>query len=55
MLSFPAVASSHPNTHYVDLRNTLPNHAQWHNELHPSKDGFKLVTDKIVKTIQSVV
>ncbi len=26
--------------YYVDFRNTLPNHLDWANVLHPVKDGF---------------
>ena len=50
-----SVASSRPNTYYVNLRNILPKHAQWHNELHPREAGFKLVTDEIVSKIKTVL
>ena len=50
-----SVVSAHPNTHYVNLRETLTTQAQWHNELHPRKAGFKLVTDEIEAKIRAVV
>lgn len=49
-----SIAHAHPNTHFVDLRNTLAD-KQWDNELHPSKTGFKLVTEKIEATIRTVI
>ena len=50
-----SVVTAHPNTHYVNLRNTLKQHAQWHNELHPRSNGFTLVTQKIEAKIRAVV
>jgi hypothetical protein len=37
-----SLESSHPNVTFVNGQGTLAPHASsWHNELHPSKDGFK--------------
>lgn len=35
-----------PGVHYVDNRNVLDNPKLWHDELHPTDKGFKLVADK---------
>ena len=50
-----SVVSAHPHTHYVNLRNTLKQHAQWHNELHPRSNGFLLVAQKIEAKIRAIV
>ncbi|HBJ85933.1 MAG TPA: hypothetical protein DDZ88_19105 [Verrucomicrobiales bacterium] len=33
--------------HYMNLRDTLPSHADWANELHPKQDGFRKLAAKI--------
>ena len=50
-----SVVGSHPNTHYVNLRNTLSTQAQWHNELHPREPGFYAVAKRIEAKIRTVV
>lgn len=46
---------------YLDLRGTLSNSLQnekykesWGNELHPSKDGFQIVTNKFAELISTL-
>ncbi len=55
--------SNHPRfssfTHFINLRNTLsfdPHQYQswWADELHPNKEGFKLIADKFYQTISSL-
>ena len=37
-----SLESSHPNVTFVNTQGTLaPHTSSWHNELHPSKDGFQ--------------
>jgi hypothetical protein len=48
------VADRNPQTHFVDLRDTLPGN-DWANELHPTADGFLRVTRKIEAKIRQVV
>jgi hypothetical protein len=46
-----ALSEQHPDDFiYVDLRTTLT-HAQWENEIHPTREGFRQVADKMVKAI----
>lgn len=44
--------------HYVDLRNTLRTDTQyqewWANELHPTKKGFRVVTDKFAAVLAAL-
>jgi len=46
------------HVHYVDLRGTLVNgngyKKYWDNELHPSKMGFHLVTEKFAKVVDAL-
>ncbi len=42
------LASDHAGVvHYVDFRGTLPDHGDWANELHPTRDGFSRLADKL--------
>ncbi|WP_367870835.1 SGNH/GDSL hydrolase family protein [Luteolibacter sp. Populi] len=45
------VAAAHPDVHYIDLRKTLRNGANykddWANELHPTSSGFQQLARKI--------
>jgi hypothetical protein len=44
-----------PRITIVDSQGTLtPVKASWHNELHPSSDGFDLVADKFHKAVKTV-
>lgn|SRR5262245_13324373 len=49
-----AVVARDSHAYYVDLRGTLSD-SQWANELHPTKTGFRLVTNEIERTIRTVV
>ncbi|RYD34391.1 MAG: hypothetical protein EOP86_11085, partial [Verrucomicrobiaceae bacterium] len=40
------LARSYPNVHVIDLRGTLTNISDWHDELHPTRDGFRKVAGK---------
>ncbi len=46
------------HVHYVDLRRTLANDAQykryWANELHPTKAGFRLVAGKFAAVLDTL-
>jgi hypothetical protein len=37
------IKSSYPNIHIVDVRGTLPSRSDWHDELHPTGEGFRKV------------
>lgn len=43
------------NVHYVDLRNTLKNQSEWANELHPKRDGFRKLAEKINLALHTVL
>ena len=45
------IKSSYPNVHVVDVRGTLPARSDWHDELHPSSQGFK----KVAKLFNQVI
>jgi hypothetical protein len=45
------IKSSYPNVHVVDVRGTLPERSDWHDELHPSSQGFK----KVAKLFHQVI
>lgn len=48
-----ALKSAHPKVTFVNTQGTLPPTVKsWHNELHPDKDGFKLITGKIEQTVR---
>ena len=47
--------ASHPGVHYVNLRGTLPNEDEWANELHPKKEGFGKLADKINLALHTVL
>ena len=53
-----SVAGLFGHVHYVDLRRTLANDAQykryWANELHPTKAGFKLVAAKFAAVLDAL-
>jgi hypothetical protein len=48
------VAKTDAHAHYVDLRGTLTD-GQWDNELHPTRTGFRAVTEIIQDRIRRVV
>jgi len=41
--------------HYVDLRGTLPDRDEWANELHPKKEGFGKLADKINLALHTIL
>lgn len=41
--------------HYVDLRGTLQTRDEWANELHPKKEGFGKLADKINLALHTVL
>jgi lysophospholipase L1-like esterase len=41
--------------HYVDLRGTLSTRDEWANELHPKKEGFGKLADKINLALHTVL
>jgi lysophospholipase L1-like esterase len=53
-----SVAAVFAHVHYVDLRHTLTNDAQykrhWANELHPTKAGFKLVAAEFAAVLDAL-
>lgn len=49
------LASSYPNLKVVNVRGALPNRGDWHDELHPSKDGFKKVASLFHAEIRKVL
>jgi lysophospholipase L1-like esterase len=55
MLASVAALPGFEHTVYVDLRGTLTTGAGykklWENELHPSRKGFQLVTEKVARAI----
>jgi hypothetical protein len=56
MIASVAGLAEFPHVRYVDLRNTLSHDLatykdSWANELHPTKSGFELVTDRIASAL----
>lgn len=45
----------YPNLHVVNVRNTLPNRTDWHDELHPTREGFRKVAALFHTEIQSTL
>lgn len=41
--------------HYVDLRGTLKSHDEWANELHPKREGFGKLADRINLALHAVL
>lgn len=41
--------------HYVDLRGTLQTKDEWANELHPKREGFGKLADKINLALHTVL
>jgi hypothetical protein len=57
MLERLSAASTFGHVHYLNLRGTLgadPYRDYWENELHPTKRGFRLVTQRFVELIAKV-
>jgi hypothetical protein len=58
MLEEVASLTRFSHVHYIDLRNTLSNGADyqdlWENELHPSKVGFERVTKRFADIINTL-
>mgnify|MGYP003384616283 CR=1 FL=1 len=40
---------------FIDLRGTLPVPSDWANELHPTADGFKRLSDKVEHALSAVL
>lgn len=50
------LAADHPDDFvYIDLRGTLAPVDDWENEIHPTRDGFRKVTDEIWDAINGPV
>ena len=49
------LSQSYPNVHVIDLRGTLPNIGDWHDELHPTRDGFRKVAGKFHEHLTEVL
>lgn len=49
------IKGSYPNVSIVDVRGTLLTRHDWHDELHPSRDGFKKVAAKFHQVITSAI
>jgi hypothetical protein len=58
MLEEVASLTRFSHVHYIDLRNTLSNGANyqdlWENEFHPNKAGFELVTKRFADLIKTL-
>lgn len=51
-----ALETQYPGVvHYVDLRGTLSGRDEWANELHPKKEGFGKLADKINLALHTVL
>lgn len=49
------LAAAHPKVTYIDTQATLPSvAASWHNELHPSKGGFKTFASLFHRELKAV-
>lgn len=44
------LAQEHPKIAYIDLRGTL-DPGDWHDELHPKRDGFKALAEKFAERL----
>ncbi|MEM6630292.1 MAG: SGNH/GDSL hydrolase family protein [Bacteroidota bacterium] len=42
------------NVYYIDLRGLAPNPEDWHDEIHPSSENFKLMADKYIGKIKAL-
>lgn len=40
---------------YIDLRGTLTSRFDWANELHPTSEGFKMLSDKVDRAVSAVL
>lgn len=50
----PQLASSHAKVTVINGQGTLaPQKSSWHNELHPSKDGFKMFATLFYNTLKA--
>lgn len=49
------LASTDPRVFVVDLRGTLPNIADWHDEIHPTSEGFGRIAQKFQNTLAPLV
>lgn len=50
-----SLASNHPKVTFINTQGTLaPFPASWHNELHPSKNGFDAITTKFHTTLKAL-
>jgi hypothetical protein len=58
MLSDVSATPGFGHVHYLNLRNTLKRDAtykkHWGNELHPTKDGFKLITKRFADLVAAL-
>lgn len=46
------LASSYPSLRIVNIRGLLKTQNDWHDELHPTRDGFRLVANKFAEAIK---
>lgn len=49
------LAREFSNYHVVDVRGALPSRDDWHDELHPSRNGFKKVAGLFHQTLSKVL
>lgn len=49
------IARDFTNVHIVDVRGALPSQGDWHDELHPSREGFQKVARLFHQTLQKVL
>ena len=50
-----SLEEKYPDVHYVNLRGTLQTRDEWANELHPKREGFGMLADKINLALHSVL
>ena len=36
---------------YADVRGLVPNDAEWHDDIHPTADGFGRITERIADAL----
>ena len=51
-----SVSATHPMIHLVPTQGTLPaGISKWHNELHPTFDGFEAITRKLITRLEATL
>jgi lysophospholipase L1-like esterase len=48
------LSNENKDFHFIDLRNTLETEDLWNDEIHPTEDGFKLISQKIDQKIKQL-